>query len=124
MVLSFTVWITCFISSYSNGHKDIQNKIIKCSGVNANFKSKSISSANKDKICIEDKVKYDLLYRCIKLKAEQCILFREKLLDSKGKYLVEWAWWGDTEYGCVLQDGIFKGKNACGRIMMKVREEL
>lgn len=124
-VSSFVVLTICFIICYFNGHKDVQAKILKCKGVNGNFQAKQISEKNKDKIdIIDSKARYDILFKCIKLKAEQCELFKKKLIESRGKYLVEFAWWGDKEYGCVLEDGIFRGKNACGRLMMKVREEL
>ena len=108
-----------------NGYNDIQSKILKCNGINGNFKAKQIAEKHRDKISnIDSKDRYNILYQCIKLKSEQCELFRNKLMDSKGRYLVEFAFWGDKEYGCVLENGCYVGKNACGRLMMKVREEL
>ena len=125
-VLFFVVLTICFIIFYFNGHKDVQAKILKCNGINGNFQAKTLCKKYEEELLgnVENKVKYDILFKCIKLKAEQCELFRKLLIESKGKYLVEWAWWGDKEFGCVLEDGVFRGKNACGRLMMKVREEL
>lgn len=109
-----------------DGYKDVQSKILKCNGVNGNFQTKTLCKKYESELLgnVDNKIKYDILYKCIKLKAEQCELFKKKLIESKDKYLVEWAWWGDKEFGCVLKDGKFIGKNACGRLMMKVREEL
>lgn len=109
-----------------DGHKEIQDKILKCNGVNGNSQTKNLCKKYEEEILgdIDNKTKYNILYKCIKLKAEQCELFRKKLIESKDLYLVEWAWWGDKEFGCVLEYGNFVGKNACGRLMMKVREEL
>ena len=109
-----------------DGHKDIQSKILKCNGVNGNFQTKTLCKKYEEELLgnVDNKIKYEILYKCLKLKSEQCELFRKLLIESKGKNLVEFAWWGDKEFGCVLKDGKFIGKNACGRLMMKVREEL
>ena len=108
-----------------DGFKEVQGKLLKCNGVNGNFQAKKIGEKFESLLGkIDVKLKYDLLYKCLKIKCEQCELFRKKLIDSIGLFLVEFAWWGDKEFGCVLENGCFIGKNACGRLMMKVRAEL
>lgn len=106
--------------------KEIQDKIMKkCKGINANFQAKKIAEENKDKIeDITPMQRYSLLKKCIRLKAEQCRLFKEKLKSTCGMYLVEFAWWGDTEFGCVLKDGKYTGNNVTGRLMEEIRGEL
>ena len=53
----------------------------------------------------------------------QCAEFRKAIDESGDKNLVEYAPW-DNEYGAVWDKGLqaYVGKNACGRYMMKVRE--
>lgn len=113
-----------FLLFYRN--PDIQEKIMKkCKGINANFQAKKIAEENKELIAdIKPKQRYNLLKKCIRLKAEQCRIFKEKLKSTCGMRLVEFAWWGDTEFGCTLQDGKYIGENVTGRLMEEIRDEL
>lgn len=73
-----------------------------------------------------------LLRLAIRVKYNCCASFRAFLDTHPNQYFVEYAWWGDTTYGCVDEDkvlkcnwnqGIVSGKNVCGRIIKGVRDE-
>ncbi len=108
-----------------DGHQAIQEAIMKKSkGLNANFIAKKIAEENNSILGKDKDTK--LLYKCMKLKAEQCRQFKEALLNTGNKDLVEFAWWGDKYFGCTFnkQTNQFEGINATGRLMMQLREEL
>lgn len=72
-----------------------------------------------------------LMRFCLRVKYLQCEEFR-KALDQSVLDLVEYAWWGDDWWGAVdvdkelkedLLEGEVSGRNACGRLMMGVRDE-
>lgn len=94
-------------------------------GICNGFKVKKLCKENKDKIDKDyDVKKYSCLYDCLKIKYEQCKEFKELIDNSWGKDLVEDAPW-DAEYGAIWskKEQAYVGVNACGRLMMKVREE-
>lgn len=73
-----------------------------------------------------------MLRFCIRLKYNQCDEFRRFLLEHPEKKLVEYAAWGDSEWGMVDEDetlkwnwyrGYVRGQNVCGRIIQGVRSE-
>ena len=63
--------------------------------------------------------------KCLEIKYEQCDEFRKVIDSSWGKDLVEDAPW-DSEFGAMWhkEHNAYVGKNACGRLMMAVREKL
>ena len=107
-------------------HPDIQSKIMKkAKGICANYQAKKISEENKELLSdITDMQKINLLKKCIRLKFQQNECCRNYLLSTKEKELVEFAFWGDTFWGCVLKDGKYEGENHTGKILMEIREEL
>ena len=73
-----------------------------------------------------------LLRLAIRVKYNCCEEFKEFLDNHPNTPIVEYAWWGDTTYGCMDEDenlkynwykGVVKGKNVCGRIIKGVRDE-
>ena len=73
-----------------------------------------------------------LLRLAIRVKYNCCREFKAFLDNHPNNYIVEYAWWGDNEYGCVDEErnlkydwkqGIVRGKNVCGRIISGVRNE-
>lgn len=106
-------------------HPDIQKKIKKCNGVCGNYQSKKIGDSNGDLIKeITDKQKINLIKKVIRLKYEQNKHCREYLLNTKDKILIEFAYWGDTFWGCTLKDNHYMGENHTGKILMEIRETL
>lgn len=84
---------------------------------------------------ITDDIERDvqLLRLAIRVKYNCCSEFREFLLCHPAIPIVEYAWWGDSVYGCVDEDtglkydwtkGYVRGKNVCGRIIKGVRDEV
>lgn len=67
-----------------------------------------------------DDVKDEVMLYYARLKFEQNLDLRQKLLDTDNKKLVEGNHWGDMYWG-VFRD---KGRNQLGLTLMKVREEL
>lgn len=110
---------------YSN-NSEIKKKILKCRGICNGFQVKKLCSENFDKIDNDYEVKkYKCLYKCLEIKYTQCYEFRKVIDESWGKDLVEEAPW-DSEYGAMWfnEYNFYVGKNACGRLMMAVREKL
>ena len=66
-------------------------------------------------------------------KKDEVISFSSRIKNRESQILsnvplVEWAEWGDVEYGCVRVceggEETLMGQNGCGRIMMKVRKDM
>lgn len=107
--------------------KEVRDKILKCSGIRNGFKCREIGKLNED--YIDDEVwknKWKTLELCLIAKAKCCREFRKKLRESKDKVLVEEASWDYKGAGAILnrRNGCMEGGNACGRLMMEVREML
>lgn len=111
-----------------DGMEKVRDEILKCSGVCNAFKAKEIGRKYENMLNPDglDKKKRRIIETCHRVKAQCCREFRELLIESEGKNLVEFAYWGDIFWGVVYnkQTGMYEGMNCCGRIMMKVREEL
>ena len=106
-------------------HPEIQNKIEKCSGICANFNAKKIGDSNIEPIKdITDSQKINLIRNCIRLKYEQNKHCLDYLLDTEDAILIEYAFWGDTYWGCVLKEGRYEGENHTGKLLMELRKEL
>ena len=72
---------------------------------------------------------YHLIHLCHQVKFEQFKPFRDIIINSGDKDIVEWCYWIydkriDT-FGTYRDDekGLFVGGNICGRSMMQVRKE-
>ena len=108
------------------GFPKVQNEIMKCKGINNGFEVKKICKAYENLIKDLDKKEiYDYLYQSLKLKYKFCEDFKKAVDNSNNLNLVEYASWGDTEYGTVYNKtkDVYEGVNVCGRLIMKVREE-
>ena len=107
-------------------HPNIQKEIMKKSkGICANYTAKKISEANKDLIKdITAQQRINLLKKCVMLKFQQSKHCRDYLISTRGKRLIEFAFWGDTFWGCMIKDGEFIGENHTGRILMEIRDSL
>lgn len=107
-------------------NSEVQTKIMKkAKGINANFIAKKIAQENEELIKdITPRQRHNLLKKCIGLKAQQCRQFKEYLTGTGDKNIVEFAWWGDEEYGCILKDNRYIGENVTGRIMEEIRKEI
>ncbi len=102
---------------------DVQDYILACR--NAYEVKQKCKGLQKDKNFLQKR--FGLLEYCLQLKYDQCKEFRDILNQSGDIPLVEWAEWGDVEYGCCKcydadQEWLI-GQNACGRMMMKVRAD-
>ena len=107
-----------------SGNTEVRDGIMKCKGVCNGFQVKNFCAKHADKIDKDyDSKKFDCLFKCLEIKYLQCLEFRKAIDESVGKSLVEYAPW-DNEYGAVWDKDLqsYVGKNACGRLMMKVRE--
>ncbi len=107
-------------------HPEIQKQIMKkAKGICANYQAKQISERNVELISnISQQQKRNLLKKCMMLKYEQSQHCRDYLLSTVNKQLIEFAFWGDTYWGCVLKDGKYEGENQTGKILMEIRDEL
>lgn len=107
-------------------HPDIQKRIMwKCKGICANYQAKKISEDNKELIKeITPSQQIRLLKKCMRLKYQQSEHCLKYLLQTEGNELIEFAYWGDTFWGCVFKDRKYHGENHTGKILMELREEL
>ncbi len=105
---------------------DIQMEIMKKSrGICANYKAKQISEKNKELISnITPTQQRNLLKKCMMLKYQQSDQCRDYLLSTENKQLIEFAFWGDKFWGCILKDGEYVGENQTGKILMEIRNEI
>ena len=78
------------------------------------------------------KASVQALRTAIGAKMAWCSEFRDVVLNSGDKKIVEYAWWGDKTFGCVDVDmenkgnwykGAVMGQNVCGRLIMEWRKK-
>ena len=78
------------------------------------------------------RLKVQALRVAIGVKMECCDEFRDLVLLSGDKKIVEYAWWGDNTFGCVdvnmenkgnWYNGVVRGQNVCGRLIMEWRKK-
>jgi ribA/ribD-fused uncharacterized protein len=102
---------------------EMQKKILKCKN---GFEVKKICTGVSRDADFKEK-KFDILKSCLKLKFDQCEQFRTLLMSTGDIPLVEWAPWGDVEFGackCMIDGKEYLiGANATGRTMMQIRLE-
>lgn len=67
-----------------------------------------------------EEVKDAIMYEVVLTKFLQNPLLKRKLIDTKGKDLIEGNYWGDRYWG--VCNGV--GKNMLGKILVEVREYL
>lgn len=65
-------------------------------------------------------VKISIMFKINKLKFDADLELAEKLISTRGKYLIEGNNWGDTFWG--VCDG--EGRNELGKILMEIRAGL
>ena len=102
---------------------EMQEKILACTN---GYEVKALcKGANRDSNYEEKKFK--VLKYCLGLKFDQCEEFRKLLMSTGDIPLVEWAPWGDVEFGackCMIDGKEYLiGANATGRTMMQIRLE-
>ena len=113
--------------------EELKERILK---LDNGFDIKKIMNEYKKRFKVDSK-EYDLkgkgvIYLCLRLKCMYCARFRRFLMNSGDIPLVEYCYWldktkvDDEVFGTRLDvdKGEYIGYNACGRWMMKVREEL
>ncbi len=113
------------------GYPEHQEALLQCSTPK---ETKRMGERFMKKLGIADDIYRDvqLLRLAIRVKYNCCEEFRKFLDNHPNIPIVEYAWWGDTTFGCVDEDaklkydwlnGFVKGKNVCGRIIKGVRDE-
>ena len=113
------------------GYPEYQEELMKCETPK---EVKKKGERYMKKLGITDHIVRDvqLLRLAIRVKYNCCKEFRSFLERHPNNFYVEYAWWGDDEYGCVDEDGrlmynwnqgIVKGKNVCGRIIKGIQNE-
>lgn len=105
--------------------EQVRDALIAQRGYWNGFECKRIAKDNKH-LMDESIDEWDCLLIALESKARCCVEFREALINSQGKYLVEIAPWDFVKYGAVLnkKSGLIEGGNGCGRLMMFVRQRL
>lgn len=113
------------------GYPEHQEALLQCPTPK---ETKKLGDRFMKKLGIADDIYRDvqLLRLAIRVKYNCCKEFKAFLDNHPNDYIVEYAWWGDNEYGCVDEErrlkcdwgqGIVRGKNVCGRIIRGVRDE-
>ena len=113
------------------GYPEYQEELMKCE-TPKEVKKKGERYMKKLGIVEDLERDVQLLRLAIRIKYNYCEEFRKFLDNHPNIPIVEYAWWGDTTFGCVDEDaklkydwlnGFVKGKNVCGRIIKGVRDE-
>ena len=113
------------------GYPEHQEALLQCPTPK---ETKNMGEKFMKKLGIADDIYRDvqLLRLAIRVKYNCCREFKAFLDNHPNDYIVEYAWWGDNEYGCVDEErnlkydwkqGIVRGKNVCRRIISGVRNE-
>ena len=113
------------------GYVEYQEELLRCE-TPKEVKRKGAEYMKKLGIVEDLERDVQLLRLAIRVKYNCCEEFRKFLDNHPNIPIVEYAWWGDTTFGCVDEDaklkydwlnGFVKGKNVCGRIIKGVRDE-
>lgn len=113
------------------GYVEYQEELLRCE-TPKDVKKKGSEYMKKLGIVEDLERDVHLLRLAIRVKYNCCEEFRKFLDNHPNIPIVEYAWWGDTTFGCVDEDaklkfdwsnGFVKGKNVCGRIIKGVRDE-
>jgi ribA/ribD-fused uncharacterized protein len=68
--------------------------------------------------------KYDIMTEIVEIKFDTNPSLKQKLLDTGDSELIEGNEWGDVRFGMVKdKNGIWKGENNLGRILMSLRDK-
>ena len=113
------------------GYPEHQEALLQCSTPK---ETKRMGERFMKKLGLADDIYRDvqLLRLAIRVKYNCCREFKAFLDNHPDIPIVEYAWWGDDEYGCVDEtrglkydwtQGSVIGKNVCGRIIKGVRDE-
>lgn len=117
------------------GNDEGRNKVMSCKTAK---ECKKIGSRYLKKMGWDDndetcqRAEVQALRLAIGQKMKYCKEFRELVLNSGDKKIVEYAWWGDNDYGCVDLDidnkysyykGEVRGRNICGRLISEWRNK-
>ena len=113
------------------GYMEYQEELLRCE-TPKEVKKKGAEYMKRLGIVYDIERDVQLLRLAIRVKYNCCEEFRNFLDNHPNISFVEYAWWGDTTYGCVDEDsrlkydwskGFVRGKNVCGRIIKGVRDE-
>lgn len=113
------------------GYVEYQEELLRCE-TPKDVKKKGSEYMKKLGIVEDLERDVQLLRLAIRVKYNCCNEFRKFLDNNHNIPIVEYAWWGDTTFGCVDEDsrlkydwsrGAVRGKNVCGRIIKGVRDE-
>ena len=113
------------------GYPEYQEKLLQCSTPK---ETKKMGDRFMKTLGVSNDIVRDvqLLRLAIRVKYNCCKEFRVFLNKHPNNFYVEYAWWGDTTYGCVDEDSGLKydwtqgsviGKNVCGRIIRGIQNE-
>ena len=113
------------------GYPEHQEALLQCPTPK---ETKKLGDRFMKKLGIADDIYRDvqLLRLAIRVKYNCCREFKAFLDNHPDILIVEYAWWGDDEYGCIDEKSSLKydwtqgcviGKNVCGRIIRGVRDE-
>ena len=70
-----------------------------------------------------DTLRFEVMERLIRIKFADPEV-SAKLLATGKRELIEGNTWRDTTYGCIItKDGLWRGRNELGKILMRVRAE-
>ena len=71
-----------------------------------------------------DGLRFEVMERVVRIKFADPDL-AAKLLSTGSRELIEGNAWRDVVWGCIMtKDGLWRGRNELGKILMRVREEL
>lgn len=110
-------WYGFYLSDHPEA-KEISERIYRARSAHDAFK---LAQLHKSKQVVSwDEIKQEIMYSILKLKVDQHDYVKQKLIESKGRVLIENSWrdsfwgWGPN------RDGL----NVLGKLWMKLRSEI
>lgn len=111
------------------GHPKEQAKILTYTGENNAHESRHYAHirTNQGKLIMDETKRIVIMYEGLTYKFLQCKEFKDYLLSTGSKELVEVAPWGDSFWGAVGEgrgkQPTIKGRNVLGKLLMELRDQ-
>lgn len=112
------------------GHPQERKKILTYTGENNAHLSRHYAHirTNKGKLIMDEEKRIDIMRDGLQYKFKYCKEFRDYLLSTGSKTLVEVAPWGDSFWGTINSvdeygNKLLEGRNILGKLLMELRTE-
>lgn len=112
------------------GHPQERKKILTYTGEDNAHLSRHYAHirTNKGKLEMDETKRIEIMRDGLQYKFKYCKEFRDYLLSTGSKNLIEFAPWGDSFWGAINSvdeygNKLFEGRNILGKLLMELRQE-